>query len=102
MQVQASTSASQARAILCALQAHDRSMLQTELTRVNGLMTPGDAAESERLELLWEIARELQSEAEPWGSKDTQVYRGLLQHLAAPATVWASGFQSVPGSALLQ
>lgn len=111
MQTYASYSAFQARAILCALQAHDRGLLQQELKRVDDVFQPNDPAESERMELLAGIAKGLETESEPFGSNQASLYRNLLQHLAsAPveqavataATSWASGSRSVPGAALLQ
>lgn len=111
MQAYSPSSATQARAILCALQANDRGLLQIELNRVDRSAKPYDAAESERMELLSEIARELQTESEPFASSSVSVYRDLLQHLAAAplagaaaagVTSLASNFQSVPCAAFLQ
>lgn len=111
MQSYAHSPASQARAILCALQTNDHRLLQTELDRVDGVPEPTDPAECERLELLFGIAKELQLESEPFASNNAAVYRGLLQHLAASSngrvsgaavTAWASGSRSVRAATLLQ
>ncbi len=110
MQTYSSYSALQARAILCALQTNDRGLLQQELKRVDGRANLYDAAEAERMELLSEIARELQMEAEPFASSTANLFWDLLTHLAAtpknlrqrPATSWALGSRSVPAAALLQ
>ena len=111
MQAYSTSSASQARAILCALQTNDRGLLQQELKRVEPASNFFDAAEAERMELLSEIARELQGESEPFGSGSVTVYRDLLQHLAAApmakvaaaaTTSWASNSRSVPAAGFLQ
>jgi hypothetical protein len=82
MQLHFFDSAHQAQAILGALQTGDAERLRQELERVKRLNphTP-DAAESERIELLSEIARELRTagKATEYGS---EVYCGLLEHLA--------------------
>jgi hypothetical protein len=82
MQLQTSNSTSQARNILIAFETEDRSTLSRELRHVQ-VTGPEHAStfESERMDLLSGIARELQLAEDPFGAS-AQVYRELLKHLA--------------------
>ncbi len=84
MQISAANSTSQARNILSALKSGNDALLSEQLHRLNQAEIAGcDAFEYERMELLSEIARELERANEP--RTDGVVCEMLLHHLAAPA-----------------
>ena len=78
-------SATQAKAILGAWQEGDTQRLCETLAKVE--YSPSacyDAAEEERLELLFAIASEWRTEGGPLAESASDVYRKLLRHLAFP------------------
>ena len=111
MQLHVSDSAQQAQAILGALQTGDAERLHRELERVKHLdWRTTDPAESERMELLCEIARELRAANASPVRTGSDVYCSLLQHLAgsgmkqrrAAIAPWAAAPQSTPLAIVLQ
>jgi hypothetical protein len=112
-QLHSSNTTFQARALLGAFHKEDDDLLRQRLAQFKSAARPqGDALECERMELLTEIASELEHTSEPFGPLGMSVYKGLLEHLASiqpvsmrPAkafTAAASGFQSKPSARLLQ
>jgi hypothetical protein len=116
MQVQSSNAILQARALLGAFHTEDGDLLRKRIAQFkNAGPAEGDSLESERMELLAEIAGELEQAAEPFGRVGIGVYKGLLEHLASiqPVSIRpsktknafraaASGFQSKPAATPLQ
>ena len=105
-------SASQAKAILAALETRDTGRLACEIDRLKRLNRHVDAAESERVALLLEIGRELRDSQECSPTETSHMYCSILRHLAffkspraerkgLPKPLVAS-FRSAPAEALLQ
>jgi hypothetical protein len=104
-QLNSSNTTFQARALLGAFHMEDDGLLRQRLFQFkNAAPPPGDTFESERMELLAEIANELEQAAEPFCRAEMGVYRGLLEHLASGKAfrAAASGFQSKPAATPLQ
>lgn len=77
-------SAVAAKAILGAWQKRNWERLGRELDRVKSLDRTTDCGESERIELLSEISRELRISVEQLPDTSSHVCGALLRHLAAP------------------
>jgi hypothetical protein len=116
MLLHSSNSTSQARNILGALETGYKSSLKQQLMLFRKSEPAGrNTFESERIELLSEIARELEHASNPFRGGAASVYHGLLKHLAnvrpvsiessrriKTSTAAVSGFQSARGAMPVQ
>jgi hypothetical protein len=83
MELRISDSANRAQAILLALQSGDLPRLRWEVDAVAGLVAPpSNTYETERIDLLNGVARELRANEPPLAEPDAQVCYELLRHLA--------------------
>jgi hypothetical protein len=83
MEIRCLGSASQAQAILLALQSGDVRQVRWEVDAVAALIPPdSNTNEMERIDLLNGVAGELRGITQPLNDPQVQVCRDLLQHLA--------------------
>jgi hypothetical protein len=83
MELRFSDSADRAHAILLALQSGDLPRLRWEVDAVAALVPPpSNTYETERIDLLGVVARELRASELPLAGPDAQVCCDLLRHLA--------------------
>jgi hypothetical protein len=83
MEIKFPDSATQAQAILHALQSGDLRQVRWEVDAVAGLISSeSNTNEMERIDLLNGVAEELRGASQPLNDPNVQVCRDLLRHLA--------------------